>query len=330
MSAKFPSTRLRRLRHHEAIRTLIRETTLQVNDVILPLFIRYGKNIKQPILSMPGHFQLSIDQLRHEILGIKELAIPGVILFAIPEHKDEVGSDAYCDHGIIQQAIHEIKAVDDKLLVISDLCFCEYTTHGHCGIVNEKNGIRDIDNDATLEILAKQAISHAKAGADILAPSGMMDGMVQVIRKALDEHDYQHLPILSYAVKYASAFYGPFREAAEGAPQFGDRKTYQADYANAGEALREAELDVSEGADMLMVKPALPYLDIIHRVKNHFPGIPLGAYQVSGEFAMIEAAARNGWIDKKKTVLESLTAIKRAGADFIISYFAKDLAKWLR
>lgn len=322
--------RPRRLRANAMLRELVTETQLSVSDLVLPLFIRYGTGIKKPISSMSGHFQLSIDQLKTEIAEITALKIPAVILFGIPEKKDAAGSCAWHADNIIQQAIREIKTHAPDLLVIADLCFCEYTDHGHCGVV-EKNarGEWDVHNDKTLELLAKQAVSLAQAGADILAPSGMMDGMVQAVREALDENNFQHLPILSYAVKYASSFYGPFREAAEGAPQFGDRKTYQMDPRNAREALREAELDVEQGADMLMVKPAQNYLDIIYRIKQQFPAMPLGAYQVSGEFAMIKAAAEKGWINESQAMMESLIAIKRAGADFIITYFSKDVARIL-
>lgn len=326
----FPHARLRRLRHHPKIRELIKETYLSVADFIFPLFIHHGTNIKNPIESMPGLFQISVDNLAQEIKSIQELQIPGVILFGIPPHKDPLGKDAYSDNGIIQQAIHTIKEVAPDLLIISDVCFCEYTDHGHCGVVTDTQFGAYVENDATLELLAKQAISHAKAGADVIAPSGMMDGMVGTIREALDENNFSDIPILSYSVKYASSFYGPFREAAQGAPQFGDRKHYQMSPANSKEALREVELDIAEGADMLMVKPALPYLDIITQVKQNYPQYPLGAYQVSGEYAMIKAASQKGWLDEKKVALESLLAIKRAGADFIISYFAKEAAKWLR
>ena len=279
---------------------------------------------------MPGHFQLSVDQLLSEIQEIKKLNIPAVILFGIPEYKDATGSAALDDDGVIQQAVKLIKKIAPEILVITDLCFCEYTDHGHCGVINKIEAAsvneRFVDNDQTLNLLQKQAVSHARAGADVVAPSGMMDGMVRAIRQALDENHFQDIPILSYAVKYASSFYGPFREAAEGAPQFGDRKTYQMNSANANEALREAELDVAEGADMLMVKPAQNYLDIIYRIKKEFPGVPLGAYQVSGEFAMIKAAVEKKWVDHDAAMLESLLAIKRAGADFIITYFAKEVA----
>lgn len=329
LQAGFPRSRLRRLRMNNRIQKLIRETELKIHDVILPLFIRYGENIKTPIHSMPGHYQLSHDNLIDEIKEIEELGIPGVILFGIPESKDSRGLAALNSQGVVQNAIGIIKDLAPDLLVISDLCFCEYTDHGHCGIVSERTGQLDVDNDATLELLAQQALSHAEAGADIIAPSGMIDGMVQAIRSELDNNDFEYIPILSYAVKYYSSLYGPFREAAQGAPKFGDRSSYQMDPANVHEALREATLDLQEGADMLMVKPAHSYLDVISRVKQHFPQVPLGAYHVSGEFAMIKAAAHQGWIDEQKVAIEVLTGIKRAGADFIITYYAKELAYWL-
>jgi len=323
---KPPVSRLRRLRRHQTIRSLISEHQLHVTDLVLPLFIRAGKNIKNPILSMPGHFQLSLDQLDNELAEIQRLKIPAVILFGIPAYKDETGSSALFSEGIIPEAVRKIKQCLPDLMVISDLCFCEYTSHGHCGVLHE-NG--DVDNDRTLYLLTQQALIHAAAGVDVIAPSGMMDGMVNAIRTGLDHAGYHQVTLLSYAVKYASAFYGPFREAAEGAPKFGDRKTYQMDPANAQQALREAKLDVDEGADMLMVKPAQNYLDIIYRIKNNFPGVPLGAYQVSGEFAMIKAAAEKGWLDEEKVMFETLLGIKRAGADFIITYFAKQAAELL-
>ena len=328
----FPETRLRRLRNMDAIRKLVQETHIQVSKLVLPLFIKHGLGIKNPISSMPGHFQLSIDQLEEEIKLIADLGIKNVLLFGIPEYKDPLGSDSYSPKGIIQKAIPLIKKSAPDMLVMSDVCFCEYTDHGHCGVVTQHQNSNQfcVDNDKTLELLGKQAVSHAKAGADIIAPSANMDGMVQSIRRALDEAGYQQLPILSYSVKYASAMYGPFRIAAEGAPKFGDRRSYQMDYANAHEALRECELDVAEGADMLMVKPAHTYLDIIRRVKDAFPSLPLGAYHTSGEFAMIKAAAEKGWIDEKKSVLEVLTAIHRAGADFIFTYYAKEVAGWFK
>ena len=327
----FPTTRLRRLRGNHTLRELAQETRLNPSQLILPLFIKHGTGIKNPISSMPGHFQLSIDQLKDEIKSIHKLGITKVILFGIPEHKDPLGSDSYSENGIIQRALPVIKDCAPDLLVITDLCFCEYTDHGHCGVVHQapNNHTFDVDNDKTLELLQKQAISHAKAGADIIAPSGNMDGMVHSIRTALDKSGYQNLPILSYAVKYASAMYGPFRMAAEGAPQFGDRRSYQMNAANSHEALHECALDIAEGADMLMVKPAHTYLDIIRRVKEAFPHMPLGAYHTSGEFAMIKAAAEKGWIDERAGALEVLGAIHRAGADFIISYYAKEVAQWL-
>lgn len=329
-----PEVRLRRLRHHHKLRELITEHRLSVKDLVLPLFIKEGRDIKIPIASMPGQYQWSIDRLDDEIQSILALQIPAVILFGIPAHKDATGSSALMPTGVMQQAIQKIKSISSDLLVIADLCFCEYTDHGHCGVVTPVHGVNQnegsqafiIDNDKTLSLLAEQAVSLAQAGADVIAPSGMMDGMVKAIRYGLDQHGFTNIPILSYAVKYASGFYGPFREAAEGAPQFGDRRSYQMNSANANLSLREAELDITEGADMLMVKPAHTYLDMIYRVKQQFPSVPLGAYHVSGEFAMIKAAAANGWLDETSVMLESLLAIKRAGADFIVTYFAKDVA----
>ena len=320
----FPKHRPRRLRKNEIIRKMVRETTLSVDDLILPLFITFGKGKKIAIKSMPGHFQLSVDNLAKEVREISTLGIPAVILFGIPEHKDEVGSEAYNPKGIIQQAIKAIKSKMPELIVITDVCMCEYTSHGHCGII--KQG--DVDNDATLELLAKEALSHAKAGADMVAPSDMMDGRVAAIRKILDENGFSNIPIMSYAAKYASAFYGPFRDAAESTPQFGDRRSYQMDPANSNEALREVRLDIEEGADIVMVKPALPYLDIIKRIKDEFK-YPVAAYNVSGEFAMIKAAEQLGWMDGQKAMMESLISIKRAGADLILTYFAKEAAKIL-
>jgi len=298
--------------------------------VVLPLFIKAGKQIKNPIASMPGHFQISLDFLADEIHEIQALNIPGVILFGIPQYKDAQGTAACQDDGVIQQAVQLIKQIAPELLVITDLCYCEYTDHGHCGIIKQQNDSWSVDNDATLEILVKQAISHVKAGADVVAPSGMMDGMVGAIRVGLDLAGYTNIPILSYSTKFSSSLYAPFREASEGAPQFGDRRSYQMDPANIGEALRETQLDINEGADMLMVKPAGMYLDVICQVKQAFPVVPLAAYQVSGEFAMIKAAAANGWINERDVALESLLAIKRAGADFILTYFAKDVALWTK
>ncbi len=326
----FPQTRLRRLRRHPRLRDLVRETLLTPQDFLLPLFVRHGAGERLPIASMPGHFQLSVDQLPAEVEEVAALGIPGVILFGIPAYKDDMGSDACDDDGIVQQAVRAIKdTTGDRLLVVTDVCLCEFTDHGHCGIVNADRGTPDVDNDATLAVLAQEAVSHALAGADVIAPSGMMDGMVEALRSGLDESGFDHLPILSYAAKYASAFYGPFREAAESAPQFGDRRTYQMDPANGNEALREVGLDVAEGADLVMVKPALSYLDVIHRVKDLHPDVPLAAYNVSGEYAMVKAAAAAGWIDERRTTLEILTSIKRAGADIILTYHARDAARWL-
>lgn len=322
----FPVVRSRRLRRTPALRALVQENSVSVSDLVMPIFIKAGNHIKNPISSMPGIYQLSLDQLPAEIAEIQALKIPAVILFGIPEKKDAIGSFALDDHGLIQQAIQLIKKIAPEIIVMSDICFCEYTDHGHCGVIDSDK--KCVDNDKTLELLAIQAVSHARAGTDIIAPSGMMDGMVQAIRAALDENSFADIPILSYSVKYASSFYGPFREAAEGAPQFGDRKSYQMNPANGKEALREAESDIAEGADMLMVKPAQNYLDIIFRVKQAFPAVPLAAYQVSGEFAMIKAAAEKKWIDEKSVVIESLLAIKRAGADMIITYFAKEFARY--
>ena len=320
----FPQLRLRRLRKNERIRRLVRETNLSVDDFIYPLFVRPGKGVKIPISSMVGQFQLSIDHIIEEVEEADVLGIPGVILFGIPERKDEMGSEAYSDDGIIQRAVRAIKEESPDFLVITDVCLCEYTSHGHCGVVEGDQ----ILNDPTLELLAKQALSHARAGADMVAPSDMMDGRVAAVRKALDENGYSEIPILAYSAKFASSFYGPFREAVESAPQFGDRKSYQMDFANAHEALREVRLDIQEGADIVMVKPALPYLDVISRVKDEFD-IPVAAYNVSGEYAMIKAAAHLGWIDGERAMMESLLSIKRAGADFILTYFAKEAAKRL-
>ncbi len=328
VNALFPHVRMQRLRHSSQLRALIRETELNVGDLVFPLFVKEGKNIKNPISSLPGHFQFSIDSLEAEIKQIEALNIPAVILFGIPLHKDAKGSSSLSSQGIIQSAILAIKKLSPQLLVIADVCFCEYTDHGHCGIIAaHQAGEVIIDNDETLILLGEQAVSYAQAGADIIAPSGMMDGMVQAIRISLDKNGFQHIPILSYSVKYASAFYGPFREAAgSGSPQYGGRQTYQMDPANAEEGIREAELDILEGADMLMVKPAQNYLDVIYRVKKSFPSLPLAAYQVSGEYSMIKLAAAEGWLDERRAMVESLTAIKRAGADFIITYFAKEFA----
>jgi porphobilinogen synthase len=322
---RFPSYRPRRLRRNEHLRRLVREMKLSVDDLIMPLFIVPGARVTNPISSMPGIAQLSIDRTVEECKAIRDLGIPGVILFGIPDHKDPVGSDAYDDNGIIQRALRALKEQVPGLLLITDVCFCEYTDHGHCGIIKGQ----DVDNDATLEILVKAALSHARAGADMVAPSDMMDGRIGAIRQALDSEGFPHTPIMAYAAKFASGFYGPFREAAESTPQFGDRRSYQMDPPNAEEALREVELDIAEGADIVMVKPALPYLDIICRVKDKF-GYPVAAYNVSGEYAMIKAAALNGWLDEERVMMEALTGIKRAGADIILTYFAKDAARVLR
>jgi porphobilinogen synthase len=320
-----PLERPRRLRANENIRRMVRETRLSPDDFIYPLFVTHGKDVKKEISSMPGQFQQSLDHIVKDCEAVQKLGIPAVILFGIPEHKDEQGSEAYSDTGIVQQAIKAIKNKTPDLVVITDVCLCEYTSHGHCGMVKDGK----VQNDATLEILAKEALSHAKAGADMVAPSDMMDGRVGAIRLALDSEGFQDIPIMSYAVKYASSFYGPFREAAECSPQFGDRRTYQMDPANSREALREASLDVDEGADILMVKPALAYLDVIAQVKQQFT-LPVAAYNVSGEYSMIKAAAKLGWMDGERAMMESLLSIKRAGADMIITYFAKEAAALLR
>jgi porphobilinogen synthase len=303
---------------------MVRETVLTPSDLMLPLFVIYGKGVKNPIKSMPGHNQLSVDLIVDEAREVKKLGIPAVILFGIPEHKDDKGSSAFDEHGPVQEAIRAIKKEVPGLLIITDVCMCEYTSHGHCGIIKDN----DVDNDATLELLAQEALSHAEAGADMVAPSDMMDGRVAMIRNTLDKNGFSNIPIMSYAAKYASAFYGPFRDAAESTPQFGDRKGYQMDPGNTDEALREVRLDIEEGADMVMVKPALPYLDIIRRVKEE-TGYPVAAYSVSGEFSMVKAAAQMGWIDEQRVMMEMLLSIKRAGADMILTYFAKDAARAL-
>jgi porphobilinogen synthase len=332
----YPVSRPRRTRLTPALREMLRETVLSASDFIYPIFVHHGKNVKEPITSMPGQYQWSVDKLPELLGSISSLNIPAVILFGIPDQKDAIGEENFAPQGIIQQAIRRIKETVPELVVISDVCLCEYTDHGHCGLLNVGPERRPqlpegyVLNDETLQILAKVSVSHVEAGADIIAPSGMMDGMVLAIRSALDGAGYDHIPILSYAVKYASSFYGPFRDAAQGAPKFGDRKSHQMDPANAREALREAALDVAEGADMLMVKPALPYLDIIHRVHETFPMLPTVAYNVSGEYAMLKAAANNGWLDERQVVLETLTAIKRAGADLVVTYHALDAARWLK
>ena len=332
----FPYYRPRRLRRNDNIRRMVRETTLSVNDFIYPLFVRHGQDIKEEIASIPGQYQLSVNLLAAEANAIADLDIPAVILFGIPAEKDPIGLENFAPNGIIQQATRAIKAAVPELVVITDVCLCEYTDHGHCGVLNDgpdrsmhlPEGY--VHNDPTLEILGKIALSHVEAGADIVAPSGMIDGMVAAIRSALDNEMFEHIPILSYAVKYASAFYGPFRDAADGAPKFGDRKSHQMDPANSREALREAALDVAEGADMLMVKPGLPYLDIIRQVCDAFGELPIAAYNVSGEYAMVKAAAANGWIDEEQAVMETMTAFKRAGCDLVITYHAKDAARWLK
>jgi porphobilinogen synthase len=328
--AGFPAVRPRRLRRTPLLRRLVRETELSPADLVLPLFVKPGQGLRAEIASMPGNYQLSPDTLIDEIGSAKELGVTAFMLFGIPPEKDPEGRVALDDGGIVQTALRTVrKAFGDDVVLITDECFCEYTDHGHCGPLHQIGGRTDVDNDATLPLLAEQCVSHARAGADIVAPSGMMDGMVRAIRTGLDAAGFQHIPILSYAAKFASGFYGPFRDAAESPPQFGDRSSYQMDPANGDEALREVALDVAEGADMLMVKPALSYLDIIRRVKAEHP-VPLAAYNVSGEFAMVKAAARNGWIDERRVTLEILTGIKRAGADIILTYHAKDAARWLR
>lgn len=331
----FPISRPRRLRQTPALRGMLRETVLSPQDFIYPLFVQHGVNTQGEISSMPGQYQWSVDLLPKKAEEIARLGIPAVILFGIPDQKDPVGAENYAPDGIIQQAVRQIKDAVPELVVVSDVCLCEYTDHGHCGLLNTGEDFQShlpegyVLNDPTLAVLGKVAVSHAEAGADIIAPSGMMDGMVGAIRSVLDSSRFEHIPILSYAVKYASSFYGPFREAAQGAPKFGDRKSHQMDPANVREALREAALDVAEGADMLMVKPALPYLDVIRQVQVAFPGLPMAAYNVSGEYAMLKAAASHGWLDERSVVLETLTAIKRAGADLIITYHALDAARWL-
>lgn len=322
----FPIVRMRRLRRNETLRRMVRETTLTVNDLIYPMFVVPGEKQRQEVPSMPGVFRFSIDELVKEVEEVAKLGIPAVLLFGIPERKDEWGSEAYDENGIIQRAIRALKRAVPELIVITDVCLCEYTSHGHCGIVRETPNGFEVDNDATLEVLAKEAVSHAAAGADMVAPSDMMDGRVKAIREALDENGFSHVPIMSYAAKMASAFYGPFREAAESAPQFGDRRGYQMDFSNKREALREIALDLEEGADIVMVKPALAYLDLIAAARERFD-VPIAAYNVSGEYAMVKAAAKMGWLDEERIVWEILTAIKRAGADLIITYFAKDVAK---
>ncbi|GIV61619.1 porphobilinogen synthase [Rhodocaloribacter litoris] len=342
---RFPAVRPRRLRLTASLRQMVRETRLSPDDFIYPLFVTHGENVARPIASMPGICQLSVDRAVRQAEAAHRLGIPAVLLFGIPATKDPVGLENFSPDGIVQRAIRAIKEAVPGLTVVTDVCLCEYTDHGHCGLLNvdAAEAHRDgparpepalpegyVLNDETLEILQRVALSHAEAGADVVAPSGMMDGMVAAIRAALDGHGFAHVPIMSYSVKYASAFYGPFREAAGGAPRFGDRSTHQMDPANAREALREAALDVQEGADFLMVKPALAYLDVLHRLRNTHPDLPLVAYNVSGEYAMVKAAAARGWLDEQRTVLEILTGLKRAGADLIITYHALDAARWLR
>ncbi|MCX7738122.1 MAG: porphobilinogen synthase [Hydrogenothermaceae bacterium] len=321
----FPVNRLRRLRKNENIRRLIRETTITVDDLIYPVFVEDGENIEKEIFSMPGIYRYSLDRLPKELDEVVNLGIPAVLLFGIPSHKDEVGSDTWNEEGIIQRTIRFIKKNYPQLYVISDVCFCEYTSHGHCGVLHDN----DVDNDETLENTRKQVVSHAKAGVDMVAPSGMMDGVVKTIREALDCAGFDHIPIMSYSAKYASSYYGPFREAADSTPAFGDRRTYQMDPGNRKEALREVQLDIEEGADIVMVKPALAYLDIIRNIKELF-NIPIAAYNVSGEYSLIKAAGKLGWIDEKKVMMETITSIKRAGADIIITYFAKEVAKIIK
>ncbi len=320
----FPTVRLRRTRQNERLRSLVRETHLSVEQLIYPLFIAEGLHEPREIPSMPGIMQWPLEHLGREVERVARLGIPAVLLFGIPNEKDEVGSQAYASQGVIQQAIRRLKAETPDLLVVTDVCLCEYTSHGHCGVIS--NG--DVQNDESLKLLAQMALSHVEAGADIVAPSDMMDGRVGAIRSTLDEHGFSQLPIMAYSAKYASGFYGPFREAAGSTPQFGDRRSYQMDPANAREALREIALDIAEGADIVMVKPAMAYMDVIRRVRDHFD-LPIAAYNVSGEFAMIKAAAQNGWIDERRVTMEVLTGIRRAGADIIITYFAPDVAKWL-
>lgn len=328
--------RPRRLRRTPALREMVQETHLQAGDFVYPLFVRHGEDVRKEIPSMPGNYQWSIDRLPQEIEHIYSLGIPAVILFGIPSEKDALGTENFAADGIVQQAIRSIKDTVPEMVVITDVCLCEYTNHGHCGVLNVGDPLPRpqlpegyVLNDPTLEVLNKVALSHARAGADVVAPSGMIDGMVGSLRETLDDHDYQQVGILSYAVKYASAYYGPFRDAAESPPQFGDRQSHQMNPANARPALREATLDIQEGADMLMVKPALPYLDVLYRVRQAFPEFPLAAYNVSGEFSMLKAASSRGWMDEREVILETLTAIKRAGADIILTYHAKEAARWL-
>ncbi|MDP4209873.1 MAG: porphobilinogen synthase [Bacteroidota bacterium] len=321
----FPITRLRRLRSTEALRSMIRETSLSVSDFVYPLFVVHGNKVKEEIKSMPGQYRMSVDVLVEECRKIYDMGIPSVMLFGIPEYKDALGTESYSDNGIVQQAIRELSSKVPGLLVVADVCLCEYTDHGHCGVIEHN----DVNNDKTLDLLTKQSVSYAKAGVGMIAPSDMMDGRVEAIRQALDNNGFSNIPIMAYSAKYASGFYGPFREAADSAPQFGDRRSYQMDPANSNEAMREIELDIVEGADIIMVKPALSYLDIIRRAKDEF-NLPIAAYNVSGEYSMVKAAAANGWIDGDRVMMESLLSIKRAGADIIISYFAPEVAALLK
>ena len=323
--SNFPVVRMRRTRQNERLRGLVRENRLNVDQLIYPMFVAEGISEPRPISSMPGIVQWPVEHLPREVARIASLGIPAVLLFGIPSEKDEVGSQAYAEKGIIQRAVQRVKATTPEMLVITDVCLCEYTSHGHCGVI--RNG--DVHNDESLSLLARMALSHVEAGADIVAPSDMMDGRVGTIRQVLDEHSFSQTPIMAYSAKFASGFYGPFREAAESTPQFGDRRSYQMDPANSREALREVALDIEEGADIVMVKPALPYLDIIRQVRDTC-NLPIAAYNVSGEFSMIKAAAQNGWIDEQRVVMEVLTGIRRAGADMIITYFAPDVARWLQ
>ena len=324
----YPARRPRRLRGHPRLRDLVRENHLHLDDLIYPMFVYHGRDIRREIASMPGQYQLSLDRLGTAVDEVASLGIPAVILFGIPASKDARGSEALRHDGLVAEAVRLIKKCAPDLLVITDVCCCEYTDHGHCGLLVERGGRVDVDNDATLPLLAEQAVAHARAGADMVAPSGMMDGMVAAIRAGLDASKFEHIPILSYAAKFASAYYGPFRDAAESAPGLGDRRGYQMDPANGDEALREVALDLAEGADLVMVKPGLAYLDIVRRVKSEF-GVPVAAYNVSGEYAMVKAAAQRGWIDERRVVLETLTSFKRAGADMILTYHALDAARWL-
>ncbi|MBE7473964.1 MAG: porphobilinogen synthase [Anaerolineae bacterium] len=323
--SQFPLARLRRLRQNGGLRRLVRQTTLTPADFIYPMFIRHGQNVRQEVSSMPGVYQQSVDTLPAEAAELRSLGIPAVMLFGLPAEKDPVGRENFAPDGIVQQAIRALRQADPDLVIMTDVCLCEYTDHGHCGLVEDGQ----ILNDPTLEILGQVAVSHARAGATMVGPSAMMDGQVAAIRRALDEAGFPQIPIMAYSAKFASGFYGPFREAADSPPQFGDRSTYQMDPANNREAMREIALDVAEGADIIMVKPALPYLDIIRQARDTFPDLPLAAYNVSGEYSMLKAAARLGWLDEKRVALESLTAIKRAGADMILTYWAKDAARWL-